>query len=90
MFVLLKNFYHKSTVEYCDKLLYTQCKLNNRLVLNKYLEQCKNKMVIPKWLVARIYNSLNSLIQRKYSRNHLANFGTFTNLFYSHSIYTNV
>ena len=57
MFVLLKKFYGKSTVELCDKLLHTQCKLNNRSILNKYLEQCKNKMVVPKWLVARIYRS---------------------------------
>ena len=51
------KFYGKSTVELCDKLLYTQCKLNNRLILNKYLEQCKNKIVVPKWIVTRIYKS---------------------------------
>ena len=55
--VYFMKFYGKSTVELCDKLLYTQCKLNNRLILNKYLEQCKNKIVVPKWIVTRIYKS---------------------------------
>ena len=75
MFLLLKKVYDKSTVQLCNKLLYTQCKLNSRLILNKFLEQCKSKMVVPKWIVARIYKSkikYNSKVEKMFLKSEIA------------------
>ena len=75
MFLLLKKVYHKSTVHLCNKLLYTQCKLNSRLILNKFLEQCKGKMVVLKWIVARIYKSkikYNSKVENIFLKSEIA------------------
>ena len=57
MFLVLKKIYCKSTVQLCDSLLNTKCKLNKVKLLNEFLINCLNKFIIPKWLIKRIYKS---------------------------------
>ena len=57
MFLILKKIYCKSTVQLCDSLLNTKCKLNKVKLLNEFLINCLNKFIIPKWLTKRIYKA---------------------------------
>ena len=57
MFKRLKLKYEKPTVQFCDKLLHTQCRINKLLILNEFLNDCLIKFVCPKWMTARIYKS---------------------------------
>ena len=55
MFKILKTNYSLPTVKLCNKLLSTKCKSKRNELLVNFLKECLNKMVCPKWLVARIY-----------------------------------
>ena len=57
MFVILKKEYCKSVVKLADKLLATQAKIKKKVLLIQFLKECQIKMVIPKWLTARIQKS---------------------------------
>ena len=57
MFKVIKVVYCLTTVKLCNKLISTKCKLKSNELLINFLKECLNKMVCPKWIIARIYKS---------------------------------
>ena len=57
MFEVLKKFYAKPTLQSCNKLMNSRCKVIKINLLNDFLLQCLNKFVCPEWLISRIYKS---------------------------------
>ena len=57
MFKILTSSYCLTTVKLGNKLISTKCKLKRNELLNNFLKECMNKLVCPKWIIARIYKS---------------------------------
>ena len=57
MFKILKSSYCLTTVKLGNKLISTECKVKRNELLNNFLKECLNKLVCPKWIIARIYKS---------------------------------
>ena len=58
MFQILKVNCSQTTVRLGNKLILTKCKLKKSELLINFLKDCLNKLVCPKWIIARIYKSI--------------------------------
>ena len=57
MFEVLKNMYAKLTLQSCNRLMNSRCKIIKTYLLNELLLQCLNNFFCQKRLISRIYKS---------------------------------